>query len=159
MTVTKTPDELRAEAAAHDASAQESFDRCDTDGFLSQWASGITAQLKRRQADLLDAGGKAEFPALFKDGQLVAAKVIQTRYGAKFGVLASDDPRSTVTAWITPTSRGAKKHGYTLGRVLAPAAAKLHSTSHRGSVFVLTYRTDGGFSRDVTVVTTNEDEG
>lgn len=31
--------------------ATESFERCDTDGFLSQWASGLTADLPARRPE------------------------------------------------------------------------------------------------------------
>lgn len=69
--------DLRAQAAEHDAAAAESFDRCDTDGFLSQWAHGITAQKLRAQADLNEAGGMIEVPALFNlDGTIAS-----THYG------------------------------------------------------------------------------
>ena len=36
-------DELRDWAASARRSASDSWERCDTDGFLSQWASGLTA--------------------------------------------------------------------------------------------------------------------
>ena len=48
---------LRAEAKRSDEAAEESFQRCDTDGIPSQWAWGLGAQRDRKQADLLDGGG------------------------------------------------------------------------------------------------------
>ena len=41
---------LRAEAAEARAEAAASFERVDTDGFVSQWASGINAQLADAKA-------------------------------------------------------------------------------------------------------------
>lgn len=146
-----------AEAAAHRAAVAESWERSDTDGFLSQWAGGLSARLADAKATIAENHGKSTFRALFKDGILVAAKLIDTRYGLKWGVLATDDPRSTVTEWFEPTVRAAKKRGYTIGEVLAPAGAKIDGTGYglSGSAWVAVYRKDGGFSRDVEVVTTD----
>jgi hypothetical protein len=55
---------LEAEAARKLAAREESFARCDTDGFLSQWAHDIGAQRDERQAKLLRNGGHASFPVL-----------------------------------------------------------------------------------------------
>jgi hypothetical protein len=149
--------ELAAAAAAEQAKA-DSWERSDTDGFLSQWASGLNANLHRAKAELLANDGMDEFPALFRDGVLVAAKLIETRYGLKWGVLASDDPRSTVTLWFSPTARAAKKHGYTIGTVKAPAVAFMDGKGYgmSGSAWVAVKRTDKGFSRDVEVVSTDD---
>src|SRR5690606_26317917 len=61
----KKAEELREMARGRDREAADSFDRCDTDGALSQWASGINAQKYRLQADIAENGGMWEFPALF----------------------------------------------------------------------------------------------
>lgn len=78
---TPTPEQV-AEAAALRAEAQEnlrreeeSFQRSDTDGFLTQWALSIGATKRRRQAELLDHGGTAQFPVLVYEGEVVATKV------------------------------------------------------------------------------------
>lgn len=165
----KTADQLRAEATACVASVQESWERSDTDGFLSQWAGTITATLKRRQADITEAGGVATFPALFDlDGELVAAKLIYGQYGWVWGLLPSDDPRGQFTGWFNP-SRATKaatrrandaRKGYQVGLVSAPAWADTEGggTGLGGcaSVYVATYRTDGGFSRAVEVLSTSD---
>ena len=57
-------DELRVKAAKHIADERESFQRCDTDGFLSQWASSCGAEKARAEADLADNGGLSAFPVL-----------------------------------------------------------------------------------------------
>ena len=113
--MTKTADELRAEAAERDRSAQESFERCDTDGFVTQWASSLTARMKRMEADLLDDGGTARFRGLFnEDGQRVKAKRVtgSDYFGnpeTKWIVLDEDD---SVLHWVnipktpeTPSAR------------------------------------------------------
>ena len=165
--MTDTAQALRDKADAADQAAADSFDRSDTDGFVSQWASTTQARLYRVQADLAEAGNVHEFPALFTtDGELVAAKRIETRYGYAWGLLPSDDPRGRFTGWFNPSkaqdpakrqAADARK-GYQVGTVLAPAAAKLEG-SGRGLAGALTvhphiYRTDGGFSREVEIVST-----
>jgi len=74
--MTKTAEEYRASAAAHKAAKEESFRRSDTDGFLSQWASGLSAQLDRARADILDDGGKAEFIGLYEGDRRVRARMV-----------------------------------------------------------------------------------
>lgn len=63
---------------------EESFQRCDTDGFLSQWADGINANLDEAKAELLRAGGAAPMLVLIdeKAGRKVDAKRISVQsYG------------------------------------------------------------------------------
>jgi len=68
--------------------AEESFERCDTDGYLSQWASSIMANVYRHLADLAENGGKAEFLALADlEGNEVSAKVINGRYGPCWAIM------------------------------------------------------------------------
>lgn len=161
---------LRDSAAAADAEAAASFERCDTDGFLSQWASGINANLDRAKADLLDAGGVADFPALFDlDGRLVPAKLVGTRYGVAWGLLPSDNPHSAFSGWFNPSAaedpararKANARKGYYVGAVAAPAGARI-AASGRGlsgcaSAYVQTYRTDGGFSRAVTITDSGQE--
>lgn len=162
-----SPEEHRQKASESVQEAAKSFERCDTDGFLSQWASGLTANLHRAKARIADAGGMSSFPALFDlDGNLVAAKLVDTRYGRSWMLLADDDPSGRAAGWFNPskhsdperrrTNNAAK--GFFVGKVAAPADAKLASPpGARGlggatSVSVSVYRTDRGFSRDVTVL-------
>jgi hypothetical protein len=161
-----TAAELRLQAAAAERAAADSFERSDTDGFVSQWASSLTARLKRTQADLAEAGGVSSFRALFDtDGNLVAAKWVETRFGYAWGLLPTDDPRGRFTGWFHPSeARSAARRkaadarkGYQVGRVLAPAKAELKGTgtgmAGATSVQVVVRRTDGGFSRDAEIVT------
>lgn len=124
-----TPTELRERADAHERKAQESFERCDTDGFVSQWASGISAQVDRLEADIRENGGMATFPALLRDGELVPAVIIDTRYGSRWGVFASAEEANsyggTIIEWVPMGERALAKRGYTMGRVLRPAFAEV----------------------------------
>lgn len=57
-------------------SAADSFERCDTDGFVSQWASQIGADKNRKEIDLLKNGGYAQFPVLCDaEGNVLATKI------------------------------------------------------------------------------------
>lgn len=70
--------ELRQKAAESDRKAAESFERCDTDGFVSQWAHGISASKDRLQALIEEQGGTHEFRGLFNsDGERIKAKRVQ----------------------------------------------------------------------------------
>lgn len=66
---------LRLQAADCSRRSRESFDRCDTDGFLSQWANDITAAERLREAELCNAGFTVVRPVLMdiESGEIVAA--------------------------------------------------------------------------------------
>lgn len=150
--------ELRAEAADHDLKAHESRERCDTDGFISQWADGLMAAEKRLQADIEEAGGRALFPALFDlAGNLVPAKQMQGQWGTYWAVL-DDNGRITGT-WFTPSkSSNARRaraadaaKGYYVGYVMAAAKAEIRG-GNATSCSAVAVRTDGGYSTDVEIV-------
>lgn len=65
-----------AESARHAEEKEASFERCDTDGFLSQWASGINSSLAHRQKEILLNDGRAEFRGLYEGDRRVKAKLI-----------------------------------------------------------------------------------
>lgn len=155
----------REEAAAHDRAANESFERCDTDGYATQWAHGVNAQKARMQADIAERGGWV-FPALFNlDGELVPAKWSSGQFGDFFGLLRTADPRSAFVGSFNPSrartttvkarARDAKK-GYYVGYVLAPAKAELagggQGMGGAAGVYAVARRTDGGFSPDVKIL-------
>lgn len=70
-------DELRKESADCRQRAQDSFDRCDTDGFLSQWASNCTASKREQEASLADYGNQHVFQVLVDTatGRVVGEKL------------------------------------------------------------------------------------
>lgn len=165
------------EAAAADArarksakNAQDSWERSDTDGSVSQWASGIMAEHHRMEADLIRKGGKSEFSALFdKDGNMVPAKrvTMQDRFNpgrmkTAWAVLSDpSDPSSPVKEWINESSSTnmktqeayLAKKGYTMGTVRVPAYV-----TERGdgiNVRSVYERSDRGFSADAEIVTKN----
>jgi len=95
----QTPEALRAEAQRCREQAEESFQRSDTDGFLSQWALGLSAQKADRQAEIVEAGGVSTFVGLYQGTRRVKAKVI--------GVPAFNAPWVTEDVWMLDASEGA----------------------------------------------------
>jgi hypothetical protein len=126
----KDPAQLRKEAAECRRRAYESYERCGEDGFLSQWASNITADELDMEADLIEQGSVSVFTALFtKDGELIKdAREVETRFG--WAWVYKHDGQSL---WFNPSKarnpetrrvNNAKK-GYYLGKVLAKARVKI----------------------------------
>ena len=56
-----TEQQHRDNAANHAANIIRSRDESDTDGFLTQWASGLTRDLENTKADIKANGDKAKF--------------------------------------------------------------------------------------------------
>ena len=151
---------LRDEAAARIAKAERSYQECDTDGALSQIAHGLLAQELTLAAEIEANGGRYKFPALFDlDGNLVPAKLVQTRYGMAWGLLKDDNPRGRFIGWFNPSNakkaetrrRNDERKGYRIGYVMAPARAELRG-GNIACLMAKAVRTDGGFSRDVEII-------
>lgn len=160
-----TATEHRVKAEAAESRAAESFDRCDTDGWATQAASDLTAQKHHLAAEIAEQGGTWEFPALFDlSGNLIAAKLINGRYGMVWGILASDDAQGAVAEWFSPSKarneatarRNNAAKGYYIGSVKTEAVAILTGSGQGfaglASVSAMVWRPDHGFSRDVEIV-------
>lgn len=148
---TPTAAELREQAAQHERDAAESFERCDTDGFVSQWASGLNAQAARTNAMIAENGGLATFVRTrlvsIETGEPVEdARKVQTRYGAKWRIDSTDE-------WLpyAPARESTlAKRGYrevdefatapALAKLAAPKGAR--GLSGATSVYVAVVRTD-----------------
>jgi len=78
-----TAEDWRAKATESVKRRQESWERSDTDGFMSQWASDMMAQEYRLCADLAEAGGLMETTALFdaETGELASTHLHDGQYG------------------------------------------------------------------------------
>lgn len=77
----KSADEYEMDARKHRIAKSESQDRCDTDGFVSQWASGLSYEEARERANILRNGGRARFVGLYQGDRRVKARVIETGFG------------------------------------------------------------------------------
>lgn len=164
----KSAEEWRAEASKHIQDREDSFDRCDTDGFVSQWASGLNSSLKQTLAELAENGYMASFKGLYdrETGKRVAAKIIYCEnkfapWNGKVATWATLDPE---TGKFTGRFFPAFKNNSTRSKLyaagleerdeMASAYAKLDGTGKglSGNVWVSTYRTDGGYPKDVELV-------
>lgn len=125
MTTNTNPDALRDEADRLDQAAADSFDRCDTDGFLSQWAHTIGARKLRAEADLIDAGGKIETRALFNlDGTVASTHYGYGQYGP-YWVLNDEAAARYGKRFFSPSKartfakrrENNRKKGFTIGTI------------------------------------------
>jgi hypothetical protein len=135
-------EELRQLAKDSRRRSQESFERSDTDGFLSQWASDLHARLYEVQAEIADQEGKSEFPRLFEGDRMVLAIVIDGKFGSVWLLDRSEQERFGRT--FVPTgekSRVQKKLGLHEGSIIAPAYAKItgRGTGLSGSAWVAVF--------------------
>src|SRR5499427_2747196 len=72
---------LRGESSRREREKQESFERCDTGGFLSQWSLGLSAERDRAQARICDDHGRSSFPGLYQGDRRVRARMITKQFG------------------------------------------------------------------------------
>jgi hypothetical protein len=141
-----TATRLRDEAAALDAATAASFDRCDTDGFVTHWANDLNASLKRAKASIIEAGGVATFPALVDadTGEWVPSKLINGKYGTCWAILGPDGKFTGkfVTAFPKRESTMLRK-GFRETEGVWPADARLDGsgTGLSGNVWVATFKT------------------
>lgn len=142
------------EAISNYLESEKSFDRSDTDGFLSQWANNIVGRRKQYQAELLRDGGYSYFPGLYdrETGERVKAKLISGRYGLCWAFCdESGEFTGEFISYNADNSKRSKQYklGYWVKDELAPGYAKVHS-SGRGlsgatSAVVITIRLGKGF--------------
>jgi len=85
--------QYRQKAAAAEGKAQESFDRCDTDGCVSQFCDQKNAQLYMTLAKICENGGVGERPVLKDGDRTVDAKLIQGQYGLCWILDAEEEKR------------------------------------------------------------------
>lgn len=147
-------EELREQAKAKDARAEESFQSCDTDGFLSQWASRLGADFDREQANIVERGG-AIFPALFDlEGNLVKAKLINGKYGKCWAFVGQDDKFTGQFISAFPKNRETiAKKGFLEGRVLQTAYAEYAGTS--SNVFIVSRPSKPVYEEPVEIISTD----
>ena len=139
-----------AESVDHHNERHESFKRCDTDGFLSQWASGIASDEARGAARVAMNGGMDLFPGLYiaATGERVRAKTFSGAYGSCWALC---DEAGNFTGEFLSDNRGQRgalaKRGLVVIGEWAPARATITGHGHglSGSAWATTVRTDGGF--------------
>ncbi len=158
-----TAQQHRDAAAESRRKSAESFTRCDTDGYLSQWAHDITASEHLANAAILDAGGVSEFWGLFEGDRRVKAKVVMVYNKFKYGnepkwVVEDDDPICAARKWIPygSNSRIQKQMGLCEHLEVAPARAGLRDMC--GQCAVVVYRTGCPYGSDAKRVEEVKDD-
>jgi len=152
----KTAEEWRQDAARQEDIRENSWERSDTDGFLTQWAAGINSSLSIRKAEIAENGGLWDFPALCdaKTGERIKAKRVYV--ANKFAPWNGDvacwivlDENDKAILWLPAgaKSRKQKALGFCEKRELAPADAVLEGRGHglSGSCWVSVIRKDKGY--------------
>jgi hypothetical protein len=151
---------LKAEAAAIEGTDSEAQD-------LRQQAL-LEAEKFDAQSYVESQDGKYHFPALFdKNGEIVPAKIVKTKFGRSWGVLSDPSkPTSKISEFISISQHSDPKKrekfyadkGYTVGKVAAPAVAAIVEDEKIGKKRVSILRSDGGYSPAVEVLTKNQYE-
>lgn len=167
----KTAAQHIADATVSARAQAESFERSDTDGFLSQWASGLSAQESSAKAELAAAGGTIETQALFLlDGTVASTHEIHGQYG--YSWVLNDIAAEALGRRFLSTS-GARKgqrrydadraKGVTLGTIRVPGYVTMSGADGaRGlggclSVHVVTLpRVDALMAGEFTVLATDD---
>lgn len=110
-------EELRLQAKKARQDSLDSFERCDTDGFLSQWASDCAARMLEEEADLAEHNYQWTFITLGdKDGNLIPNKKIETKFGLAYAVFKSFDDLeiygAEIVEWVGLSDKAIAKKGY-----------------------------------------------
>jgi hypothetical protein len=95
-----TADEWRKMAAESRQRSADSFERSDTDGYVSQWASDLTGRLYSLAAEVAEQGNTWEFDVPFIDGLPATDWAwVETRYGSTVRIGRGSDVR-----WWNPSA-------------------------------------------------------
>ncbi len=147
-----------AEAARSEQAKHDSFERCDTDGFVSQWASGITAELNREKARLSRQERLDTFSGLYSGDTRVRAKIVNGRYGSVWLIDESDRDITGGREFIPVGSRSKvqRELGLSERQETAPAwactAGSGTGLSGACSVRVITFRTGCKWGSDAKLI-------
>jgi hypothetical protein len=156
--MSKSAEDYRTEAKQALQRRQDSWERSDTDGFLTQWASGLSAQLASKKAEIVENGNKAEFAGLYEGTRRVMARIIQTQYGSCWLLHDSEaDLMAKRGSRFVPTgdnSRIQKRLGLSQRFEMAPAWAKMdgRGTGLSGQAWVAVFRTGDKWGKDAELI-------
>lgn len=137
---------------------QESWERSDTDGFLTQWAAGKTSSLENRRCGILENGGKAEFTGLYEGNRRVKAQLREGDWGYFWLLDESEtdliDRRGKPFLPSGPRSRVLKGLGLAERKEMDWAWAKLdgRGTGLSGTCWVATFRTGDKWGQDAELI-------
>lgn len=138
----KTAEYHRQEATDCLQTAHDSFERCDTDGFLSQWANQTMARRHTLAAQIAENGGVWEFESRRLerlDGTPVEARICQTKYGFRWRIDATDE-------WLPVAPKREQtlaKRGYREVTIRETHPATVAQTGDKWSPVLFIARKDG----------------
>lgn len=156
----KTAEQWRAEGRRDIEAERESFERCDTDGFMSQWAHQIGARENEYKAQLAERGAWTEVCALFDlDGNLIDALHGWGQYGEYFMILDADGNKDATrgrNGFFSPSQarseatarRNNAAKGFYVGTAKVPAVVDIRGGS-------ITSVTAGIFPAEKTITAAN----
>lgn len=154
-----TGEELRAKAAESHKRSSDSFDRCDTDGFLSQWANDVTGNLYHLAADLADAGWTKELTALFDlDGNLLDAELKSGKFGLSWMIRNADGTVRWVSCSRASTAAKRRAHYERKGVREGTVARRVVPVMAEGGPFGCypSFIVDRDYADQVTIVSTDD---
>lgn len=150
----------REKAAAHFAKEQESFDRCDTDGFVSQFCDNLNGRLHNVRASIAENGGRANFVGLYEGDRRVKARLIETKFGYSWLLHDSEEFLINLRGKVFLPTGGKSRVLKSLG-LCERAETDLANACHAGSgcglsglstVRIKTYRTGDKWGGDTQLI-------
>lgn len=147
----KAAEQARKAEQMHRARKAESFERCDTDGFLSQWADGLTANQMSLAAEVAEQGGYSVDLGLFDTatGARIPAILVEGQWGMQWRLC---DPATgrPLNEWVNdargPRAALAKRGWVVLGEWAQSEARTVGvGTGLSGRAWAAIVRTDGGY--------------
>lgn len=129
----RTGDQWRLLARLSGLRDAESFERCDTDGFLSQWAS---QQMRNRYLDMAsyaDNGHVGQRLALFDlDGNVLTLRDGQNDWGNRYWIVDGENGRTFLNESnamkLATARRNNEKKGFRLGFVTVKVELTVHDS-------------------------------
>lgn len=127
----RTADQWKLIARESQVASAESFDRCDTDGFLSQWAHNQMQSRYMAMARFAEEGGTTSAGALFDlEGNLVSQDYRDGQYGPYWFIRQNEGKarffNESEANKLTTRRRNNEKKGYRIGSV----RVKVEMTEH-----------------------------
>lgn len=140
----KTAAEWRAMATRSQRQKAESWERSDTDGFMTQWASDVCSREYLTCADLIEQGGMTEMQVPFVDGKVASTDYREGQYGW-YWLLTVEAARVTGSRFFTPSKadksatrrKNNAKKGVTMGTIRVKGDVVMHGNRYHVSPYIV----------------------
>lgn len=128
----------------------ESWDRSDTDGALSQWASGVSESEYLTWASLAENDFISTYTTLAKNGELVPCKEIETKFGLCYAVFESFEEANShngqIIQFVGKGDRAVKNKGFE--KITVQAKSKVVLAGSNWTVFPIVVPVEKVFTPD-----------